>query len=127
MKGGFQYGIRHRGISASYDLLVDSPQVYGLCIPRMKEVLAAFDTMPANVQDLVATHTKKCDGCRYCVQTDKTGKRPLAKVSVRYNESELQLCPYFPGYRYCWTTLSDDLVDYIIAMLEFMDRLFDGG
>ena len=44
-KGGFQYGIRHTGISASYDILMDSPPVFGLCIPRMKEILTAFDSM----------------------------------------------------------------------------------
>ena len=125
-KGGFQYGIRHTGISASYDLLMDSPPVFGLCIPRMKEILTAFDSIPTRVQGFIVTRTKKCDGCRYCVQTDKTGKRPLANLPVSYNGRELRLCPYFPGYRYCWTALSDGLVDDMIAMLGFMDVLFEG-
>jgi hypothetical protein len=124
-KGGFQYGIRHTGISSSYDLLMDSPPVFGLCIPRMKEILTAFDSMTPGVQDFVVARTKQCDGCRYCVQTDKTGKRPLARITVSYDERELRLCPYFPGYRFCWTSLSDGLVDDMIAMLGFMDRLFD--
>jgi hypothetical protein len=106
---------------------MDSPPVFGLCVPRMKEILAAFDTLPPRVQDLVVARTKRCDGCRYCVQTDKTGKRPLATVPVRYGDRELRLCPYFPGYRYCWTALSDGLVDDMIAMLGAMDRLFDGA
>jgi hypothetical protein len=106
-KGGFQYGIRHTGISASYDLLMDSPPVFGLCIPRMKEILTAFDNMSPRVQDFVVARTKKCDGCRYCVQTDKTGKRPLAYLLVNYDERDLRLCPYFPGYNYCWTELSE--------------------
>jgi hypothetical protein len=126
-KGGFQYGIHHTGISASYDPLMDSPPVFGLCIPRMKEILAAFDSMPPRVQDFVVARTKKCDGCRFCVQTDKTGKRPLANLPVSYGDKELRLCPYFPGYRYCWTALSDGLVDDMIAMLGFMDLLFDGA
>ena len=125
-KGSFLYGIHHTGISASYDPLMDSPPIYGLCIPRMKEILAAFDRMPPRVQDFVVARTKQCDGCRYCVQTDKTGKRPLAALPVSYGGKELRLCPYFPGYRFCWTVLSDGLVDDLIAMLGFMDLLFDG-
>ena len=124
-KGGFQYGIKHTGISASYDLLMESPAVFGLCIPRMKEILTAFDSMATRVQDFVVARTKRYDGCRLCVQTDKTGKRPLANLPVRYGEKELRLCPYFPGYNYCWTALSDALVDDMIAMLRFMDGLFD--
>lgn len=124
-KGGFQYGIHHTGISASYDLLMDRPQVFGLCIPRMKEILTAFDCMPPQVQDFVVKRTKKCDKCRYCVQTDKTGKRPLATQLVNYQGREVSLCPYFPGYNYCEPELSDDHVDDMIEMLGAMDRLFD--
>ena len=79
-----------------------------------------------SVQGFVVARTKKCDGCRYCVQTDKTGKRPLANLPVSYNGRELRLCPYFPGYSYCWTALSDGLVDDMITMLGFMDVLFEG-
>jgi hypothetical protein len=75
----------------------------------------------------VVARTKKCDRCRYCVQTDKTGKRPLANLPVSYSGRELHLCPYFPGYNYCWTALSDDLVDDMIAMMGFMDWLFEGA
>jgi len=124
-KGGFQYGIHHMGISASYDVQMDTPPVYGLCIPRMKEILTAFDTLPARVQHFVAMRTKACDGCRYCVQTDKTGKRPLANIRVAHDGRTLRLCPYYPGYSYCWSQLSDEIVDDMIAMLEAMNRLFD--
>ena len=126
-KGGYLYGIHHTGISARYDLLTDEPQVFGLCIPRMKDILLAFDSLDAGVQDFVMSRTKKCDGCRYCVQTDKTGKRALANIPVDYGGKTQRLCPYFPGYRYCWPELSDELVDDMVAMLGAMDRLFDGS
>jgi hypothetical protein len=125
-KPGFQYGVRHTGISVSYDALVKESFTFGLCVPRMKEIVTAFDAMEARVQDFVVATTKQCDGCRYCVQTDKTGKRPLAKMPVSHGGRTYNLCPYFPGYRYCWTSLSEGLVDNMIALLDFMDRLFDG-
>jgi hypothetical protein len=125
LKPGFQYGVRHTGISVSYDVLVKDPLTFGLCVPRMKEILTAFDAMESRVQDFVVGTTKQCDGCRYCVQADKTGKRPLAKMAVSHGGRNYHLCPYIPGYRYCWTSLSEGLVDDMIGMLSFMDRLFD--
>jgi hypothetical protein len=122
-KGGFQYGIRHIGISASYDVLVRDPQVFGLCIPQMKRILGSFAAMRPALQDFVAARTKTCDECRYCVQTDKSGTRPLAFVSVEHRNQRIDLCPYFPGYRYSWPRLDERLVSSIIAMLEFMDHL----
>lgn len=126
-RGGWVYGVRHTGISARYDVLVKEPPVFGLCIPRMREVLAAFDKMDESLQGFVVARTKQCDGCRYCVQTDKTGKRPLARIPVRHGGKEVHLCPLFPGYGFCWNALDDDLVDRMIGMLGFMDGLFDGG
>ena len=88
----------------------------------MKRYLDAFDEMDAQIQSFVMAHTKKCDGCRYCVQTDKTGKRPFAFVTVAYQRKEYALCPYFPGYGFSWTRIDNGLVEQIIAMLSFMDR-----
>ena len=121
--GGFEYKIRHTGISAQYDDYVQNPVVVGLCIPNgLKTYIKAFDTMSKNLQDFVVDHTKKCDGCRYCVQTDKTNTRPLAKIKVSHEGVEYNLCPYFPGYSFCWARLTDELVDRLIEALSFMDR-----
>lgn len=121
-RGGFEYKIRHTGISTRYDAMIAEPATIGLCIPNgMKAYLEAFGRMEPRVQDFVVERTKKCDGCRYCVQTDKTGARPLAAIPVSYRQEEIRLCPHFPGYSYCWSTLTDELVDQMIALLAFMD------
>jgi len=123
-RGGFQYKIKHTGISTRYDPIVQIPSVFGLCIPNgMKLYLDSFDMMERQVQSFVIARTKKCDGCRYCVQTDKKGLRPLAGITVVYEQKKYNLCPYFPGYYYCWTYINDELVEDLIAMLSFMDSL----
>jgi hypothetical protein len=120
--GGYEYKIRHTGISVQYDSYVRNPVSFGLCIPYgLKLFLENFNSMDENVKDFVVNHTKKCDGCRYCVQTDKTSTRPLACIPVTYNRSDYKLCPYFPGYGFSWTSIDDNLVDNIIALLSFMD------
>ena len=121
--GGSEYKIRHTGIAAKFEPYLQNPTTLSLCIPGgLKVFLEAFDSMDNNLQSFVVNHTKHCDNCRYCVQTDKTGRRPLARVAVTFGLDKLQLCPYFPGFSYRWTSLDDDLVDSLIGMLSFMDR-----
>jgi len=123
-RGGFEYKIRHTGISARYDAFIREPAVFGLCIPNgLKPYLERFEDMDRAVQAFVVERTKTCDGCGYCVQTDKTGKRPLAKISITYEGKTYPLCPYFPGCSYCWTSVDDALVDNLIGMLSFMDSV----
>jgi hypothetical protein len=122
-KAGFTMKIRHTGIAAEYHYAVSRPPIFGLCIPGgLKTFLEHFDDAPKQVQKLIMDHTKRCDNCRYCVQTDKTGLRPLACMPVRYEGDEYQLCPYYPGYSYCWTSIDNELADQLIAMLSFMDE-----
>jgi len=124
-KGGFNYGVHHTGISAQYDPYVNEPAVFGLCIPRFREVLLAFDTMDSKLRSFIVARTKRCDNCRYCVQTDKTGKRALANLPVSHDGRNYRLCSYFPGYYYCWPKLDDEIAGSMIHMLGFMDKLFE--
>lgn len=121
-RGGFDSKIRHTGISVRYDELVKEPQVLGLCIPNgMRDYLEAFDRMDAHLQEFVVACTKKCDSCRFCLQTDKTGKRAKAYIPVTHHSTTYQLCSYFPGYSYCWSSINEALADNLIAMMLFMD------
>lgn len=121
--GGFEYKIRHTGISARYDVCFANPVVFGLCIPGgLKTYLEAFDLANHSVQRFIVEHTKKCDGCRYCVQTDKTGKRPLAQIKVMYGGKAFRLCPYFPGYGFSWSGITQELAERATEMLDFMDK-----
>lgn len=127
-RGGFEYKIKHTGISLRYEPYCRDPWIFGVCIPGgMKPYLEHFQEMPAAVRDFVMSRVKRCDGCRYCVQTDKTGKRPLARIPIQYGGEEHALCPYYPGYRFWWTGIDEALADDIIGLLSFMDRFAGGG
>ena len=105
----------------SYDHFVFRPAVFAICIPKMKNLLMLFSSMEQDLKDFVVDRTKKCDGCRYCVQTDKSGKRELAKIAITNRGANYDLCPYFPGYNFCWERLDTRLVEKMIQMLDFMD------
>jgi hypothetical protein len=122
--GGYQYKITHTGIAAQYDPCIQDPVVLGLCIPKglMKKLIGSFDSMSETLRTFVIERTTKCWDCRYCVQTDKTGSRPLAYIPVRYERQDYKLCTYFPGYSYCWTGIDGGLAERLTEMLSFMDR-----
>ncbi|MBN2238593.1 MAG: hypothetical protein JW712_02375 [Dehalococcoidales bacterium] len=110
----------HSGIEVIYQEVRKNPLLITLRIPYFKELLVNADKMNEQVRRFLVATGKKCDGCRYCVQTDKTGKRPLASVSV----GDRKLCPYFPGFSFCWRTQDNGIIDDMIGMLEFIDELF---
>ena len=121
-RGGSFYKIKHTGIAVEHVRQFQNPTLIGLCIPGgMKDYLNNFAKMSENLQRFIITRTKKCDGCRYCVQTDKKGTRPMAHTRISFEDKEYVLCHLYPGWSYCWTSLNDEIVDNLIEMLEFMD------
>ena len=111
----------HGGFSAQYDPLMGSPPLYSLRVPYYRKLLEESGKMGGDVKDFVTKKGKKCDNCRYCVQMDKTGKRPLAFVKV----DKHNMCTYFPGFMYCWENLDQPLVQNMIAFLTFADEILN--
>ena len=59
------------------------------------------------------------------VQTDKTGKRPLARIPVQYGGKGHGMCPYYPGYRFWWSGVDDALADNVIGEIPTSDELLE--
>ena len=110
------------GISIYYDYKKKNQIVFGLRIPRFKELLSHFNEMDSELKDFVILNTKKCNNCGYCTQTDKTGTREPQFLTVSHN-GEYNLCQLFPGYGYTWTYIDDKVALNITKMLSFMDLI----
>lgn len=110
----------HGGIEICYEELRKNQLLIGLRIPYFAEILNSADKMPEKVKRFVLQRSKKCDNCRYCVQTDKTGTRPLIYKDV----DGQQICPLFAGFQYQWRSMDEETVDNITAMLEYIDKQF---
>lgn len=125
--GNYLYGHHYAGVHAHYDPLVQTPQCFGIRILGMRELLPQFGAMDGKLQDFVVAHTKHCDGCDYCIQRNKgrPGQPQRYDIVVEHRGERRALCPLFPGYSYCWSSLNQDRVDGIIAFLGFMERHFD--
>lgn len=111
----------YTGISVSFEELRLEPAFLWLRMPMFKTVLQSAERLPQNVRDFIGVHTKSCDGCRYCVQTDKTGTRPLAAITL----GEKKKCPIFPGFTMNWRELSHELADNIVETLEALDEILE--
>jgi len=116
----------HGGLAFEYDWIRKNPMLFGLRIPEFKTLLQHFDAMPDQVKAFVVQHTKHCDACGYCTQTDKTGKRPRAFMTVEYNGKHA-LCPLFPGFGYTWQTLGEAEAADIQAFLTFANDTLEAG
>ena len=96
-----------------------APGVLWLRMPLYKTVLEQADALPASVRTFLADWTKTCDGCRYCVQTDKTHTRPLAAVQIDGKNK----CPLYPSFSMNWRSLSPELYENILASLDATEAL----
>lgn len=121
-----QLGYAVHGDKAHYGFTFEfrpEPRVRQHCEPRIiqfGQMLESYDELSENSKQLIFLKTKRCDRCRYCVQTDKTGKRPLAAVNM---SGGLSLCPYYPGFTFVFEKLSSKNVDYIIDFLTDMEKV----
>lgn len=112
----------HGGISFKYDAQLSEPAWFSLRIPMIATLLHRIDEMDEALRRFVIGTNHKCGGCRYCVQLDKTGKRPLACISVEDGGQTYKLCPMLAGSAYCWTRLDAGLADILIDFLAWIDQ-----
>ncbi|MCL2833390.1 MAG: hypothetical protein FWD78_09500 [Treponema sp.] len=110
----------HGGISAQYDSLMENPAVYSLRIPYYKILLEHFEMMSDELKHFIVSTGKKCNGCRYCVQMDKTGEKQFTYITVSHKK-EYKMCFYFPAFQYCWEKLELSAAENIIRLLSFAE------
>lgn len=104
----------HLGIEISYEDLCIYPATLHLRTVRFAELLSRADQLPHLAKKLIKEKVKTCDGCRYCIQTDKSGTRPLAAFEV----DGIAKCPYFPSFSLRWNKVDSDIIEQILSVLE---------
>lgn len=109
----------HAGIEVSYEDIVGESCYVWLRVPDFENVLKQSDQLSQDVKKFLVNHIKQCDGCRYCVQTDKTGKRPLAAVALE----KTMKCPRFPSFSMNWRSLSDELAEDMLKVLDEVEEI----
>ncbi len=66
-------------------------------IPNFRLLINHFDEMKPELKELTYSRMKNCDGCGYCTQMDKTGKRLPLAINFEYNDNQAMKCPLYPN------------------------------
>ena len=108
-------------MSIFYDWRKVNPIVFEFKAPHFSKVLKFYDQMEADLKAMVFHRTKLCDGCGYCVQTDKTGKRPRLALLLELNGDTKPKCPLFPSF--AWSSVNREMISKVKNLLEFAERV----
>ncbi len=92
------------------------PLKFEMKVPRFRELLYGFDRMEERLQALSLLRTKRCDGCGYCIQTNRE-KRQLLTFPVQHGGQQHNLCPLFPWL--VWNGLDGEALQDMTALLDF--------
>ncbi len=105
----------------SYDFRKVNPMVFEFKVPCFSKVLKFYNQMDAELKAMVFNRTKICDGCGYCNQTDKTGKRPRLTLLLELNGETKPKCPLFPYF--VWEDVDNEMVSKVKKLFEFAERV----
>ena len=110
----------HYGFTFEYRYEAQVPQHCGLRIQKYKDILESYEEIPAGARSLIQQKAKRCDDCGYCTQTDRTGTRQRATVTL--NDGAC-LCTYYPGFNYVFFELDMQRVAEITSFLEVIEGI----
>lgn len=99
-----------------YDWRKKNQMVFYFKVPHFTTLIKSYGNMDDELKGLIFERTKTCDGCGYCTQTDKTGKRPRLALPLEFNGETLVKCPLFPVIAWNYT---DE------TMIRIVKKLFD--
>lgn len=89
-------------------------------VPNFRIALTHFNEMKDTLKGLSFSRTKNCDGCGYCTQLDKTGKRVPLTMELEYHGIKLGKCPIFPNLT--WRNIDRVDVERIKELFEFTEK-----
>ena len=70
--------------------------MYSIRVSDFQAVFDQFATMSDGLKQMIMDRATRCSGCRYCVQTDKTGTKPIAVSRVTFQGVDKAVCSYYP-------------------------------
>ncbi|MCL2549014.1 MAG: hypothetical protein FWE76_07620, partial [Symbiobacteriaceae bacterium] len=84
-------------------------------------VFAEFASMSDGLKQMIMDKASRCSGCRYCVQTDKSGTKPLAASHVTHNGVDKVICSYYPFWSL--REISSERADQLIELMSIAERV----
>ncbi len=104
-----------------YDWRKINPLILDFKAPHFSKVITFYDEMDDELKDMVFNKTKTCDGCGYCVQTDKTGKRPKLAQCLEFNDVKKLKCPLYPSF--VWDNVNTGMISKVKKLFDFAESV----
>lgn len=115
-----EYPDKQRGNAGfSFQWKKRDQMAFSFRVPNFRIALNHFDEMNQVLKELTFSRTKICDGCGYCTQMDKTGKRMPLTLDLEYNGKKLGKCPLFPNLT--WRYIDKNEVKHIKELFDFTE------
>jgi hypothetical protein len=95
---------------------------FNIGVPGFRLLMNHFDEMDDELKEFVLSRTKNCDGCGYCTQTDKTGKRKPLTVGLEHKGEAFNKCPLYPALS--WNSLDEKAISEIKKLYAFAEDTF---
>jgi hypothetical protein len=102
-----------------YDWRKKNQMVFGFKVPQFSTVVKSYESMDDELKALVFDRTKTCDGCGYCIQTDKTGKHPRLALPLEFNGKTLLKCPLFPVI--AWNNTDETMIRIVKELYDLAE------
>ncbi len=102
-----------------FDWRKKNQMVFEFKVPQFSNVIKSYDKMDNDLKALAFYRTKNCDGCGYCIQTDKTGRRPRLALSLKLNEQTQSKCPLFPAL--VWFNADEEMISIVKKLFDFSE------
>jgi hypothetical protein len=116
------YDHDHIGFRAEYCVIRTPRQSFHLTIQNPRDILSSFEVLPPIVQKFIINYHAKCWNCGYCTQRSNGKCKPYTMI-VKFESKSYPFCPINHLYSYCWNTLTNELVDGLIAYLEYIQNM----
>lgn len=111
-------------INISFEWHKKDQMQYDLRVPNFRLLLNHYDEMDDELKGFVFSRTKKCNGCGYCTQTDKSGKRKPLTMALEYNGQTVGKCPLYPNLR--WRTINNGIARDMKKIMDFAEAKLYG-
>jgi hypothetical protein len=115
----YLYDHDHIGFKAQYSVIRTPAQSFHLTIQNPRDILSSFETLPPILQNFIVKYHAKCNHCGYCIQRSK-GKCEPYTIVAKFKGKAFPFCPIKYVYSYCWNSLNDEIVDGLIAYLQYL-------
>lgn len=107
-----------------YDSRKLEQMIFEFRSPQLSKVLKYYGQMDDELKALVFNRTKICDGCGYCTQTDKSGKRKHLALTLELDGEIKPKCPLFPSF--VWDHVNGKIIKLIKKLYDFSEEILYG-